>query len=112
VLHSDHYVSVTRLLCHSGQLATVLALLSGLEKPGAIERIAIRTTDYGYVLEYFPQDGWVVVRQVNGTNSSPDELETALMEATEEWQAKVVEITLGSESKNAAQKQLQEELNW
>jgi hypothetical protein len=90
----------------------VLTLLSGLEKPGATERIAVLTTNYGYVLEYFPEDGWVVVRQVDGTNRSSDELETALMETVEEWQSKVTEITLGSKSRNEAQKQLQEELNW
>lgn len=90
----------------------VLTLLSGLEKPGAVERIAVRTTDYGYILEYFPENGWVVVRQVDGTNRSPDELETALMEAIEEWQSKVAEITLGSGSREETQKRLRKELNW
>lgn len=91
---------------------TVLTLLSGLEKPGATERIAVLTTNYGYVLEYFPEDGWVVVRHVDGRNSSPDELEAALMETVEEWQSKIEEITLGSESRNEAQKQIQKELDW
>ncbi|MEF8783465.1 MAG: hypothetical protein V5A39_04965 [Haloarculaceae archaeon] len=91
---------------------TVLTLLSGLEKPGAVERIAIQTTEYGYLLEYFPEDGWVVVRQVDGADKSPDELETALMKTVDEWQSTVTEITLGSGSRDEAQKRLQEELNW
>ena len=90
----------------------VFTLLSGLERPGAVERIATLTTDYGYVLEYFPEDGWVVVRQVTGTDSSLDELEAALMETVEEWQSTVAEMTLDSESQVEAANRLREELNW
>lgn len=90
---------------------TIFSLFGGLEKRGTTERLAVATAKRGFILEYFPRDGWVVVRSVNVADHS--NAEAALMSAAEDWQSTVTDLSLDYASgEGNAQKKLREELDW
>lgn len=78
----------------------------------ATERIAVLVETSGYVLEYFPWKGWVVVRTVRTSGMADDEAERALAEQMEEWQSRVMELSLEYASgEDGVSDKLRQELN-
>ncbi|WP_458190575.1 hypothetical protein [Haladaptatus sp. NG-WS-4] len=79
---------------HDDEVLTVLPLMSGSPDDETTERIALQTIAGGYVLEYFPDDGWLVVRAVSGTDRTDDETFEELMEQVQDWKGTVTDLTL------------------
>lgn len=91
----------------------LVPLLGGMSAGGGMERFAVQLTDRGYVLEHFPNKGWVVVRAVDGTDRTDDELHTALQEAIQEWQSTITELSLEHASgASGMSDKLERELGW
>jgi len=91
----------------------LVPLLGGMSAGGGMERFAVQLTDCGYVLEHFPNKGWVVVRAVDGTDRTEDELQTALQEAIQEWQSTITELSLEYASgASGMPDKIERELGW
>jgi len=81
--------------------------------PNAAECIAVQTVDGGYVLEFFPRNGWVVVRIVEGEGRSVDEIEADLMAQAEDWMSVVTELSMASANgEQGVPARLERELGW
>lgn len=94
------------------EVLTVIPLMSGRPEDDTTERFALQTVAGGYVIEYFPHNGWFVVRTVSGAGKSEGETLDDLMEQVQEWQGVVAEIALDHASDPAeAQERLYQELD-
>lgn len=76
------------------EVLTVLPLMSGSPEDETTQRLALQIVTAGYVLEHFPDEGWVVVRAVSGADKSEDEVYEQLMEQVQDWQGTVTDLAL------------------
>lgn len=82
-----------RALEKQEQIAHVIPLLSLETGFGTVsERFMIQYENAGYVLENF-KPGWDVVKEVDGTGTSEEELLAALADAAREWHAEIAEMS-------------------
>lgn len=93
------------------EVLTAMPLMSAPSEE-TTERFALQTVAGGYVIEYFPDEGWLVVRAVSGADKSEDETFGELMELVQEWQGVVADIALDFASGGTgAQERLRRELD-
>jgi predicted nucleic acid-binding Zn-ribbon protein len=76
------------------EVLTVLPLMSGSPEDETTQRIALQTVAGGYVLEHFPDEGWLVVRAVRGVDKTNDEVFEDLIEQVQDWQGTVTDLAL------------------
>jgi predicted nucleic acid-binding Zn-ribbon protein len=94
------------------EVLTVLSLMSGSPDEETTERIALHTVAGGYVLEYFPHDGWIVVRSVSGSGKSDEQVFEALGELVQDWQQTVTDLAVDYAGGDTdVQEKLRRELN-
>lgn len=110
----DRPLSVTTVeqLEEDEEILSVLPLMSGSPDEETTERIALHTVTGGYVLEYFPHDGWIVARTVSGAGKTDEEVSEKLMEQVQDWQATVTDLALSFADGDAdIEEKLRRELN-
>jgi len=77
-----------------GGVIAAFSVMSGRPDQEETDRIALATVAGAYVLEFFPHDGWIVVRATTAGDHSHDDLHDALIELVQNWQAKVTELVM------------------
>lgn len=110
----DRPLSITTVeqLEENEEIPAVLPLMSGSPDEETTERIALHTVAGGYVLEYFPHDGWIVARAVSGSGKTDEEVSEELMEQVQDWQATVTELALSfADGDTDIEEKLRRELN-
>lgn len=92
----DRPLSITTVgqLEENEEILTVLPLMSGSPEEETTERIALHTVTGGYVLEFFPHDGWIVARAVSGAGKTDEEVSEELVEQVQDWQETVTDLAL------------------
>jgi len=68
--------------------------MSGSPEDETTQRLALQIVGGGYVLEHFPDEGWLVVRTVSGADKTDDEVFEDLMEQVQDWQGTVTDLAL------------------
>lgn len=92
---------------------TTVPLFGSFDKPNAAERLAVQMVDGGCILEFFPRNGWVVVRTVEGEGRSVDEIEADLMAQADDWMSVVTELSMASaKGEQGVPARLERELGW
>ncbi|EMA56612.1 hypothetical protein [Halococcus thailandensis] len=76
------------------EVLTVLPLMSGSPEDETTQRLPLQIVTGGYVLEHFPDEGWVVVRTVCGADKTDEEVFEDLMEQVQDWQETVTDLAL------------------
>lgn len=77
----------------AGVVAAV-PVMSGSPDRAETERIGVATVAGGYVIEFFPNEGWIVVRASPAGDRIDGELRKELLDLVEEWQATITELVL------------------
>ncbi|MFB6233199.1 MAG: hypothetical protein ABEH61_02975 [Haloarculaceae archaeon] len=90
---------------------TVLVPMNNPGEP-TTERLVVLVEDHCCVLEYFPWEGWVVVREATTAGMTEEEAFEALHEQLQDWQSRVAELSMEYASgDDSVQRRLRDELN-
>lgn len=73
---------------------SVIPVMSGSPDRAETERFGVATVTGAYVIEFFPNEGWIVVRASPSRDLSDDELREELLDLVGEWQATITELVM------------------
>lgn len=75
-------------------VVSAFSVMSGSPDQAETELFGVATVAGAYVIEFFPNEGWIVVRASPAGDKSDDELREELLDLVREWQATITELVL------------------